>query len=279
MRKLFQIVLAVVFAGLSASCADNVEKLASERFNSALKAFDEGQFVQARQEIDSIRILYPTATDTRRKALGLMQRIEIIEQTRTMAYEDSIIAVSSARLQELLPSFTLEKDTLYQDLGNWVIPSLQPENNLTRSYLRAQVDENGRLTLISTYRGAQYIHHNSFRVSVGESYFDTPAIDNAYEYKDLDLCYEKCNVQESREGGVAAFIAANRDSRNMVLTLNGQNRKVNVAMTAADVLAIARLYDLSQLILFVNEHKAIRQEAERRINFVRSRIDAAADSI
>ena len=279
MRKIFRVVLAIVVAGLSASCADNVEKLASERFGNALKAFDEGQFAQARQEIDSIRILYPTATDTRRKALGLMQKIEIIEQTRTIAYEDSIIAVSSARLEEMLPSFTLEKDTQYQDIGNWVIPSLQPENNLTRSYLRAQVDEKGRLTLISTYRGAQYIHHNSFRVSVGESYFDTPAIDNVYEYRDLDLCYEKCNVQESREGGVAAFIAANRNSRNMVLTLNGQSRSVKVQMTASDVSSIARLYDLSQLMLFVNEHKAIRQEAERRINFVRSRIDAAADSI
>lgn len=270
------VMAAIAVAGFMSvySCGDKSAQLAAQRLTVAQQAYEAGDFVSARQEIDSIRILYPTVADVRRSALELQQRIELKEQTRSLNYEDSILAVARKSLAELLPAYTLERDTAYQDMGNWVIPSQNPEKNLSRSYLRAQVAEDGRLMLISTYRGSSYIHHRSIKVSVGEMYCQSEESDDCYEYEDLGIRYEKCNLHPGKDGGVAAFIATNRDASNMSLVLNGNKGAVKVPLTAQDRKAIASLYDLSNLLLFINEHQAIRDESERRIQFVTQHLEA-----
>ena len=54
------------------SCADNVEKNAQKHLDTAHKEFSSGNYNIAKQEIDSIRILYPKAFETRRQAIKLM---------------------------------------------------------------------------------------------------------------------------------------------------------------------------------------------------------------
>ncbi len=271
MRKLFYAVAAMSLLVLSAACKNDA-KLAARCYETAVQAYMERNYVLARQQIDSIRTLYPSVIDVRRNALILEQQMDVEESTRTIAFEDSILKESHKALESVLPEYRLEKDERFQDMGNYVVPSQNPENNLSRSYLRAQVDEKGRLMLISTYRGSQYIHHRAIRVSDGNVFQESQISDDCYEYKDLGVCYEKCNIHMENDPGVVSFIALNRDNDKLSLTLTGGTTDVKVKLTATDRKAIASLYDLSQLLLFIDEHQKMLDEATRRLQFVSSKM-------
>ena len=263
---------------LAAGCGENVEEKAAKHLDNAKEAFSRGNFNVAKQEIDSIRILYPKAFETRRQGIKLMQQIEESEQLRVIEYEDSMIAAATSAFNRIKGNYVFEKDEEYQDLGLYTIKSQAPNRNMDRTYIRAQVDELGRMTLISSYRGSSYIHHDWLKLSVGDKYVDTPESNDRHEFTDLGICYERLSFINGNDGGAAAFISANKDE-NITYTLyrkTGPDSSSpvyrNLRMTKDDRYAIARLYDLSQVLLSLNEHKNLREEADRHLKFIRSKI-------
>lgn len=260
---------------LLSACTENVEKSAGRFLEMATASFENEDYNGAKQMIDSIRILYPKAFEARKKGLELMQRIEESESLRTIAFEDSLIAEYSSLFEKMRDNYSFEKDEKYQDMGSYFAPSQILEKNLGRNYLRGQVDEIGRMTIVSNYTGSKYIHHRSVKVTDGNTFAQSPVSDDYYEFTDLGIFYEKCNLKSGEDGGVAAYIAQNRDKKLRV-TLIGDKSLV-VEVTAADRNAIGSLFDLSQLLMSIEEHKKIRSEAERKLEFVRHNM-AAADS-
>ena len=273
-----KIIFLISITALIISCEENVEKLAERHLNNAKEAFSLGNFNVAKQEIDSIKILYPKAFETRRQGIKLMQKVEEAEQLRAIEYEDSMIAQATAAFEKIRADYVFEKDERYQDLGLYTIKSQAPNRNIDRTYLRAQVDEMGRMTLISSYRGSSYIHHDWMKLTVGDLYVDTPVSDVRHEFSDLDVYYERLSFINGNDGGAAAFISANKDA-NITYTLYRKtgpdsSRPVyrNLKMTKDDRYAIAKLYDLSQILLSLNEHKNLRDEADRHLQFIRSKM-------
>ena len=242
-----------------------------------------GNYNIAKQEIDSIKILYPKAFETRRQGIKLMQKIEETEQLRAIQYEDSMIAVSQAAFDRIKADYAFEKDEQYQDIGLYTIKSQAPQRNTDRTYIRAQVDELGHMTLISSYRGSSYIHHDWLKLSVGDLYVDTPESKDRHEFTDLGVYYEWLSFINGNDGGAAAFISANKDA-NITYTLYRKtgpdsSRPVyrNLKLNKDDRYAIAKLYDLSVVLLSLNEHKAARDEADRHLKFIRSKMEASAE--
>ena len=284
MKKILAIItVCAVLLG----CAENVERLAAKHLDNAKEAFITANYNVAKQEIDSIRILYPKAFETRRQGIRLMQQIEEAEQMRIVEYEDSMIAATTAAFERIKDNYVFEKDEEYQDLGLYTIKSQAPNRNIDRTYIRAQVDELGRMTLVSSYRGSTYIHHDWLKLSVGDDYVDTPESKDRHEFTDLGVYYEWLSFINGNDGGAAAFINANKDA-NITYTLYRKtgpdsSRPVyrNLKMTKDDRYAIAKLYDLSQILLSLTEHKNLRDEAERHLMFIRSKIKdgSAQDTI
>ena len=281
MKKILAIItVCAVLLG----CAENVEKLAAKHLDNAKEAFSTANYNVAKQEIDSIRILYPKAFETRRQGIRLMQQIEEAEQMRIVEYEDSMIAATTAAFERIKDNYVFEKDEEYQDLGLYTIKSQAPNRNIDRTYIRAQVDELGRMTLVSSYRGSSYIHHDWLKLSVGDDYVDTPESKDRHEFTDLGVYYEWLSFINGNDGGAAAFINANKDE-NITYTLYRKtgpesSRPVyrNLKLSKDDRYAIASLYDLSQVLLSLNEHKNLRDEAERHLNFIRSKMkDGSAE--
>ena len=140
------------------------------------------------------------------------------------------------------------------------------------------------MTLVSSYRGSSYIHHDWLKLSVGELYVDTPESKDRHEFTDLGVYYEWLSFINGNDGGAAAFINANKDE-NITYTLYRKtgpesSRPVyrNLKLSKDDRYAIASLYDLSQVLLSLNEHKNLRDEAERHLNFIRSKMkDGSAE--
>ena len=281
------VILAMNAILLLSGCKENVDKLALKHLDNAKEAFSIGNYNLAKQEIDSIRILYPKAFETRKQGIKLMQKVEEAEQLRAIEYQDSMIAIAQAAFERIKADYAFQKDEQYQDIGLYTIKSQAPTRNTDRTYIRAQVDELGRMTLISCYRGSSYIHHDWLKLSVGELYVDTPESNDRHEFKDLDVCYEWLSFINGNDGGASAFISANKDE-NITYTLYRKtgpdsSRPVyrNLKLNKDDRYAIAKLYDLSIVLQTLNEHKNARQEAQRHLEFIRSKVkeESAQDAV
>ena len=151
-------------------------KKAGERLQTARAAFERGDYSEAKMQIDSIKILYPKAFETRREGIGLMQQVELKEQEKTLAYLDSMLQEKQEAVDAIKGNYAFEKDAEYQRIGNYLHPSQVIEKNLHRSYLRFQVDENGVMSMTSIYCGPHNIHHLAVKVTAPDgSFAETPA--------------------------------------------------------------------------------------------------------
>ncbi len=74
------------------SCGGNeAQKQAEEMLEKAGVCFEQGQYDEALTVIDSLRKIFPSAIDTRKKALELYQDIELKKTQQELAVTDSLL--------------------------------------------------------------------------------------------------------------------------------------------------------------------------------------------
>ncbi|MBS6240578.1 MAG: hypothetical protein KH897_19960 [Bacteroides sp.] len=252
------------------SC-ENVEKKAGEKLQTAREAFERGDFSEAKMQIDSIKILYPKAFETRREGISLMQQVELKEQEKTLVYLDSLLQKKQSELDAIKGKFTLEKDAEYQKIGNYLHPSQVIEKNLHRSYLRFQVNENGQMSMTSIYCGPSNIHHVGVKVVAPDgSFAETPTSKDSYETTDLGEKIEKADYKIGEDGNVIGFLYLNKD-KNIKVNYQGE-RPYSTTMTPADRQAVASVYELAQLLSSITEIKEEMEEANLKIEFVKRKM-------
>ena len=252
------------------SC-ENVEKKAGEKLQTAREAFERGDFSEAKMQIDSIKILYPKAFETRREGISLMQQVELKEQDKTLVYLDSLLQKKQSELDAIKGKFTLEKDAEYQKIGNYLHPSQVIEKNLHRSYLRFQVNENGQMSMTSIYCGPSNIHHVGVKVVAPDgSFAETPTSKDSYETTDLGEKIEKADYKIGEDGNVIGFLYLNKD-KNIKVNYQGE-RPYSTTMTPADRQAVASVYELAQLLSSITEIKEEMEEANLKIEFVKRKM-------
>lgn len=263
-------ILLACLCGALAAC-ENVEKKAALKLAEARAAFEAGNYNEAKIQIDSIKLLYPKAFDTRRQGIYLMQEVELAEQNKTVAYLDSMLAIKQQEFETMKSKFVLEKDTAYQRIGNYLAPSQVIERNLHRSFLRFQTDETGIMSLTSIYCGAHNIHHTSIKVIAPDgSFAETPTSRDSYETTDLGEHIEKADYKLGEDGGVIGFIAANKD-KNLRVDYRGE-RPYTTHMMPADRQAAASVYELSKVLSSITAIKKNLEEAHLKIQFVQKKM-------
>lgn len=259
---------AILAVFLLASCAESVEEQAARSLQSAREAFERGNYQDAKNELDSLKILYPKAFDARREALKLMREVELAEQQQNRLCLDSLIAAKQTELETMLKSgFTFEKDEKYQEIGNFMVASQAPMKNLNNTYLRGQVDENGVMTVTSIYKGSP-ISHDKVKVSSGDNYAESANPISKYTSKHLGVTTERVDFRFGKDEGIIGFIVLNAD-KNIKVELIGEKKSHSYKMRKEDVKAIKSLYELSVVLRTIKELEASRQEAERHIEFVK----------
>lgn len=264
------VLLGTALCCLLTAC-ENVEKKAGEKLRQARLAYEAGRYNEAKTQIDSIKLLYPKAFDTRRAGIYLMQDIELAEQRKTLAYLDSALQVRLTELESRKGRFVLEKDTVYQQTDHYLAPSQVIEKNLHRSYLRFQTDETGLMTLTSIYCGSRSIHHTSVKVTAPDGTFaQTPPSKDSYETSDLGEQIEKADYKLGEDGGVIQFVAQHKD-QNLRVTYEG-DRTQSTIMTRADRQAADEVYRLSLLLSSITQLKKDMEEAQMKIRFVEENI-------
>lgn len=258
------------------SCED-VEKKAGEKLQAAREAFELGNYNEAKILIDSIKMLYPKAFETRRAGIGLMQEVELKEQKKSLVYLDSMLQAKQKDFDAIKGKYTFEKDAEYQNIGNYLHPSQVIEKNLHRSFLRFQVDENGVMSMTSIYCGAHNIHHVAVKVTAPDgSFAETPAAKDSYETTDLGEKIEKADFKLGEDGNVMGFLYLNKD-KNIKVNYQGE-RPYSITMTAADRQALASVYELAQLLSSMTEIKKNMEEANLKIEFVKKKMEERKDN-
>lgn len=249
---------------------DNVEKKAGEKLQAARQALEQGNYNEAKLQIDSIKILYPKAFETRRAGIRLMQEVELQEQQKTLAYLDSMLQGKQQELEQIKSKYVFEKDAEYQKIGNYLHPSQVIEKNLHRSFLRFMVDEKGIMNMTSIYCGAQNIHHVAVKVSTPDGNFaETPASKDSYETTDLSEKIEKADYKMGQDGNVMGFLYLNKDKSIKVQYLG--ERPYSTTMSTADRQAVAAVYELAQLLSSITEIKKEMEEANLKIGFIQKK--------
>ena len=271
MKKIvFSTILAL---SMLAGCGDGGEKEALKRLQKAEAALQQDQFSEAKLQIDSIKILYPKAFEARKQGIKLMQQVDLKEQRKTLAYLDSALHAKQLQLDSIKGNFVLEKDTAYQEIGNWFYPTQVVEKNVGRSFLRAQVNELGEMSVTSIYCAGGKLNHTSVKVSVGETFAETPVTKDSYITTDLGRTIEKADYKLGEEGGVAGFIVANAD-KNIQLTFIG-DKTYRTAMQKSDRQAFVELTELARILSGMEGIRKQQKEANLKIQFVTRKIEEA----
>ena len=256
---------------LLASCGDGGEKEAQKRLQKAEVALQQENFSEAKLQIDSIKVLYPKAFEARKQGIKLMQQVDLKEQGKTLVYLDSMMLVKQAQLDSIKGNFVFEKDTAYQDIGNWLYPTQVVEKNVDRTFLRGQVNELGEMSLTSIYCAGGQLNHTSVKVSVGDTFAETPMTNDSYTTTDLGRTIEKADYKVGNDGGVTGFIVANAD-KNIQLTFMG-DKTYRTAMQKTDRQAFVELTELARILSGMEEIRKQQKEANLKIQFVTRKIE------
>ena len=262
---------ALLGLALLASCGDGGEKEAQIRLQKAEAALQQENFSEAKLQIDSIKVLYPKAFEARKQGIKLMQQVDLKEQGKTLAYLDSMMQVKQSQLDSIKGNFVFEKDTAYQDIGNWFYPTQVVEKSLGRTYLRGQVNELGEMSLTSIYCAGGSLNHTSVKVSVGDTFAETPMAGDSYTTTDLGRSIEKADYKVGNDGGVVGFIVANQD-KNIQLQFIG-DKTYRTAMQKNDRKAIVELAELARILSGMEEIRKQQKEANLKIQFVTRKIE------
>lgn len=261
-----RIILLTCLCGALMACGE-VEKKAEAKLQAAREAFERGDYNEAKRQIDSIKVLYPKAFDTRRAGIALMQDVELAEQEKTLTYLDSLMQQKEQELDQLRPRYTFEKDEEYQQIGNYLHPSQVIEKNLHRSFLRFMVNEQGVMNMTSIYCGPRNIHHTAVKVTAPDgSFAETPTAKDCYETSDLGEQIEKADFKMGNDGNVMGFLYLNRDKEIRIDYLG--ERPYSFRMSAADRQAVAAVYELSQLLSSMSQIRKEQEEARLKKEFV-----------
>jgi hypothetical protein len=208
-RGIFFILLTF---GLLLSCdsRQKQEKLADIRLKHIEKLISQDSLNAAKIQIDSIHLLFPRLVNKRRIAAALEDTIVRRESSRSLAYCDSILPKKQHEADSIQKNFRFEKDKIYQETGNYIYKTQQTEGNITRTYLKAYVNENADLFLISNYCGGK-IEHTSVEVASNELFAHTDTIDTSdpsyHSFTNAGLRWEVVTFKNNAGKDVASFIA------------------------------------------------------------------------
>ena len=262
---------ALLALAVLTGCGDGGEKEAQMRLQKAEAALQQENFSEAKLQIDSIKMLYPKAFEARKQGIKLMQQVDLKEQRKTLVYLDSMMQIKQLQLDSIKGNFVFEKDTAYQEIGNWFYPTQVVEKNTGRTFLRGQVNELGEMSLTSIYCAGGNLNHTSVKVSVGDTFAETPTTKDSYTTTDLGRTIEKADYKLGEDGGVVGFIVANQD-KNIQLTFIG-DKTYKTAMQKNDRKAIAELTDLARILSGMEEIRKQQKEANLKIQFVTRKIE------
>lgn len=268
----FMATIAILFS----CCADNVEKSAQIYLTRAEQSFKNKQYGLAKLQLDSIKLLYPDAVNTRYKAASLLLHVDLAEQHQSAEYIDSVLNSVRSKLTSRRAGFFFDKDPRYQEFGLYYIHEHHIEKNIGKSFVRPQTDEHGNFSLVSFLRGKNISHHTLRFIASDGTFAETSMQSTPHVYSDAYGRTERGDFAISHDHHLAQFIHTHQNSPVKV-ELIGKDGTAKLNLSSKDATAVVQVAELSKLLQAQCNLEKEHREVMRRIEFLKQRI--RSDSI
>jgi hypothetical protein len=269
----YTILLLITSALLIAGCSGGKE--AKTLYDKACLHYENKEFAAAKNIIDSINLLYPKEIDVRRAALTLMRQVERSESEQNITFCDSLMPIREKEFEALKKGFVFEKDPAYNEIGNYIPPSMIVERNTERSYIRCGVNEEGEMYIASVYFGSRPVEHTGLKLSTSNgTYTQTPAIayDGGvnYRFKDNGNTTEVVTYKGNNCKDIANFVYLNMKERIKAEYTGGKPFTINLSDN--DKKAIHSTCDLALVLSEINAMKKEKARSEKRIQMINEKL-------
>ncbi|WP_075556323.1 hypothetical protein [Parabacteroides timonensis] len=272
--------ICIAFAAITLAACNQTEKEAQARLNNARSMYERNEFFAAKSEIDSLRALYPKEYKVLKEGLALMRQVELKEAERTIAFCDSLLPIKIEEAETLKKGFSFEKDSVYEEIGNYIWKQQTIERNVQRCYIRSGVNEKGEIYLASVFYGGAPINHTGLKVSTPDGQFaETASIayDGGvnYRFKDLGKTTEVVTYKGEKGLDAAKFIATNVKERIKAEYTGGKPYTIYIA--DGDKKAIAATYDLAIVLSDLENLIKEKDKSTNRIAYLKNKLESNAE--
>lgn len=269
--------ICIALAAITLAACNETEKEAQARLNNARSMYERNEFFAAKSEIDSIRALYPKEYKVLKEGLTLMRQVELKEAERTIAFCDSLLPIKIEEAEALKKGFNFEKDSVYEEIGNYIWKQQTIERNVQRCYIRSGVNEKGEIYLASVFYGGAPINHTGLKVSTPDGQFaETASIayDGGvnYRFKDLGKTTEVVTYKGEKGLDAAKFIATNVKERIKAEYTGGKPYTIYIA--DGDKKAIAATYDLATVLSDLENLIKEKDKSTNRIAYLKNKLES-----
>lgn len=271
-----QLIIGITLGLLALTACNHDAEKASARLAKARAMYEQNEFFAAKSEIDSVRILYPKEVKALREALSLMRQVELKEAERNIAFCDSLLPIKQEEAETLKKGFVLEKDSVYEEIGNYIWKPQTIERNVQRSYIRTGVNEKGEMYLASVYYGGRPLEHTGIKLSTtGDVFAQTASIpyDGGLNYRFKDLGNTTEVVTYKGENGIEAIklIYAHPNDRIKVEYTGGKPYILYMADT--DKKAVVATYDLAVVLSDIENMSKEKEKAEKKMAYLKKKLE------
>ena len=274
MRKIKNYSIFTLFVLLIAGCGENKE--ARKLFDEAKSMYENKLFIVAKSMIDSLNATYPTEIEVRKEALTLMRLVERGESMQNVAYCDSLLPIRIGELEGLKKGFVFEKDSAYDNIGNFIWKAMTIERNVERSYIRCGVDEEGEMYMASVYFGGRPIEHTGLKLSIKDGMFaETPAIayDGGinYRFKDLGNTTEVVTYKGDNCKTIANFVSIT-DLKERIKAEYTGGKAYSLYLSDNDKKAIKATYELASVLSEITALQKEKVKSEKKIMLINEKL-------
>jgi hypothetical protein len=273
-ERLLHFSLYIGISGLLSSCLTINDIKPEDYLNHARELMHKQQYQKAKLYVDSVKIRFPKEYSKIREGIKVMREIHFAEQTRTLAFCDSMLRARQNQLPELQKKFKFEKNENYETIGHYVYRSQVNNKALNRTYLQTKVDERGNLVLTSYYCGNHPLGHDQIRVVAGDGTFaetlPVPA-DGAlnYHFSDSGMHYEIVRFSRQVENGVINFILAHENQAVSIRLIGG--KPYSYTIQPGDKLAMKDASSLSAVLTDITRLLDEIRLAQAKIEYIRQK--------
>ena len=270
MKKLKLSSAILLFAILITGCGKGKE--AQKLLEEATAMYENKHFIAAKNMIDSINTTYPSEISIRKEALTLMRLVERGESAQNIVYCDSLMPIRIGELDDLKKGFVFEKDSVYDDIGNYIWNTMTIERNVQRSYIRCGVNEEGEMYIASVYFAGRPIEHTGLRFSTKDGNFaETPAIQYDggvnYRFKDLGNTTEVVTYKGEHCKDIANFVAIIEPKVQIKAEYTG-GRQFSLSLSDNDKKAIKATYELAAVLSEITAMQKEKARSEKKIMLI-----------
>ncbi|MDR2138778.1 MAG: hypothetical protein LBP50_04435 [Tannerella sp.] len=264
-----------LFCVLALTACGKTEE-AREQLQQARILYENKQFSAAKNAIDTLRMRYPRELEVLKETLVLMRLIERGESERNIAFCDSLMLVRTDEAGKLKRGFVFEKDSVYEETGNYVWKQQTVERNVERSYIRCGVDEKGEIYLASVYFGKRPLNHTGLKLSLPDgTYAQTASIPHDggmnYRFKDEGNITEV--VTYKGENGLSAinFVYSSDEKARIKVEYTG-GAAFSLYLGENDKKAIRATYDLAVVLKDIEFMRRGKEKSVKKLLYIDSKL-------